>query len=112
MDGNGLVDVRDYGEVIQPLVGTPITSPASRVEADPDRNGAITLADDDLCIADDGRKISGTIGGGVGETDLFSPGVRHSVGYGGHIHNEDTVRFRTYKNVIDNSDQTPVRYEG
>ncbi|MFN8816480.1 MAG: dockerin type I domain-containing protein, partial [bacterium] len=75
VDGNGVVDSRDYEDVIQQLIGTPITSPTYRVEADLDRNGAITLADYDICIADDGRKILG--GGGVGETDLFSPGVRN-----------------------------------
>ncbi|MFN8816585.1 MAG: RHS repeat-associated core domain-containing protein [bacterium] len=102
VDGNGVVDGGDYGDVIQPLIGTPITSPTYRVEADLDRNGAITLADYDICIADDGRKIVG--GGGVGETDLFSPGVRNSVGYCGYIHNEDTglytVRFRTYSATL------------
>jgi RHS repeat-associated protein len=102
VDGNGVVDSRDYEDVIQQLIGTPITSPTYRVEADLDRNGAITLADYDICIADDGRKILG--GGGVGETDLFSPGVRNSVGYCGYIHNEDTglytVRFRTYSPTL------------
>ncbi len=102
VDGNGVVDGGDYGDVIQQLIGTPITSPTYRVEADLDRNGAITLADYDVCITDDGRKILG--GGGVGETDLFSPGVRNSVGYCGYIHNEDTglytVRFRTYSPTL------------
>ena len=102
VDGNGVVDSRDYEDVIQQLIGTPITSPTYRVEADLDRNGTITLADYDICIADDGKKIVG--GGGVGETDLFSPGVRNSVGYCGYIHNEDTglytVRFRTYSPTL------------
>jgi len=87
-----VVDGGDYGDVIQPLISTPITSPSYRVEADPDRNGAFTMADYDVCLADDGRKISGSVGGGVDETGPSSPDVRNSVGYCDYFHKDELER--------------------
>ncbi len=100
VNGDGVVNKDDYNTIIQPLIGTAIGSSGYVVEADLDRDGKISSDDYDVCIADDGQKS----GGGVGETGLFSAGVRNSVGYCGYIHNEDTglytVRYRTYSATL------------
>ncbi len=86
-----VVESDDYEDVVRQLIGTQITSPASCVEADLDRNGTIALADYNACITDEGRKVSGSIGDGVGETGLFSPAVRNGVGNCGDIHDDSQI---------------------
>jgi RHS repeat-associated protein len=100
VNGDGVVNEKDYTGVILPRIGAAIGTADYRVEADLNRDGSITQDDYDICIADDGLETSG----GVGEAGLFSAGVRNSVGYCGYIHNEDTglytVRFRTYSPAL------------
>jgi RHS repeat-associated protein len=99
VNGDGAVNSDDY-KAIYNLIGTKIGASGYIAEADLDRDGKITQADYDICIADWGQKSSG----GVGEAALFSAGVRNDVGYCGYIYNLETglytVRFRTYSPTL------------
>jgi RHS repeat-associated protein len=99
VNGDGAVNSDDY-KAIYNLIGTKIGASGYIAEADLDRDGKITQADYDICIADWGQKSIG----GVGEAALFSAGVRNDVGYCGYIYNLETglytVRFRTYSPTL------------